>query len=127
MAMSNDKLEYVTRKIIAIGDKASSEIEKFRGEFGNDPVSALHWSDSVFRAAARAQIVSDVNRRIEGMVAHGNSLDEAYSKLREAFTKDVVHSVGNTGCSTSPTANLMDKHLLAAKADVLELLIEGGV
>ncbi len=95
---------------------------KFQGALGNDPVYALQWAESAYRAAGRQKIAQTVLNQAEMLVAEGKSLEVAYTLIAAGLTREVVSEARSPARSSSQSANLMENYLKAAKADVLDLL-----
>lgn len=100
----------------------ADNLRKFQGSLANDPVYALQWADSAFRAAGRQKIAQTVLNQAELLVAEGKPLEVAYTQIAARLIREVVSEARSPASSSSQAANLMDNYLKAAKADVLELL-----
>lgn len=79
----------------------------------NDPVYALQWADSTYKAAARLAVSKWVLMLLK---------DVSMADVRKALSDQVLQSARNPAFSTSPSSNVMDACLLEARSMMYDSL-----
>ena len=85
-----------------------------------DPTYYLSWSGDAFQAAARIKVYSTI---IADTAAVRSAKDADLVAIRQAVVSEATRKVVSscrTNVSSSPTSNLMDTHITAAWARIVE-------
>jgi hypothetical protein len=113
---------FVRRTHSAI-ESCQHTLGRFHAAIDADPSSAMTWGMDAFRAAAMLKVQTIVLRWLDVVD------DDAYPNVTRAsvvsmitneFTRDVMREARSPSRSTSPTSNLMEQEILAAKATWLD-------
>jgi hypothetical protein len=109
---------FVRRTHSAI-ESAQHTIGKFHAAIDSDPSYAMSWGMDAYRAAASMKVQTIVLRWLDVVNddAYPNvTRDNVVAMITNEFTRDVMREARSPARSTSPTSNLMEQEILAAKA-----------
>jgi hypothetical protein len=121
--MSADERLDAVRVLIESGLRAANEeLDKFAKSFADDPAHAMDWSASAFNAAAVKRVTTRVLEAIGNMINKGTSRGDILSHLVDYSTKEILTRAKYPKKSTSATSNLLDAEMLAAWADISDIL-----
>ena len=95
---------------------ASDAILKAQSDFAQNPAHALSWSFQVYKDAATLELAQAVLYMLdEGRTKEG---------IVQWLDSEILRSARCPSYSTSPNSNQIDRERLAAKANLLERVIE---
>lgn len=129
-----DKVRELARYLDRELTKAHNSIASFAAEVVKNPAHTLEWSHSTFKCAARIHVltmamqsITDENGKPTAYKVHdegakGLKTWDTVPYLMDYAQREVNRRSGNAGMSTSPTSNLMDREMLAAWAEVIEII-----
>ena len=98
----------ITRKL----EIAQVQIAEFKVKLDEDAAYALTWSKAIFQAAAVESVCKSILAAIDKETS-------TLENLKATLTDQVLHAAKYPAESTSPTSNLMDNYMTAAKAEIL--------
>lgn len=125
-----DVCKALDRKMTQAHNIVAQHIEALK----KNAAQALEWSHSVFKAAAQISVFTQVIQGLttdDGKPTAVKTRSEAPDKMQtwgtvpyvlEYAQKEVNRRSQNASSSTSPTSNLMDREILAAWAEVIEII-----
>lgn len=98
----------------AVGDarRYGKDLKDFRERLDRDPVHAMDWSYGFFESVARMSVAKEVIHHFEAGVS--------YEDIASTLERDVLRRARSPQHSTSPTSNLMEEQITAAKARLLD-------
>ena len=105
-------MDKIKRSIERKLDIAQTQIAEFKEKLNGDVAYTLSWSNAVFAAAAVESVCKSILAAIESGTA---TLDN----IRSTLSDQILHAAKYPPQSTSPTSNLMETYLTAAKAEIL--------
>jgi len=105
-----DLFQYLSRREAALHE----DLCKWQANFIENPSYALEWSQGTFENAARHK----VTKLTLNALSEGHSLEKIINDLKRVVFRDSKSPVR----STSPAHNLIKQELLAAYADMLEIV-----
>lgn len=130
--------EWLRRVVVTLAaklDSARGMIDKFKADFEVNPAYALEYAHSTFEAAARGSVFGwafkaltdehgapQLYRPAESPALTGKPQRSTLERVRERAHDELVKRAASPHRSTSQTSNLLEQEVLAAWADLLELL-----
>ena len=99
----------------------TARLNEWAAKFQLNPHHELRWGGPAFDMAAELHVIRGILPFLRGEVNPDFTGDRAAAAAEE-YRRDVLRDVTNTGCSTSPAANLAQRCEVAAKAKLLETL-----
>jgi hypothetical protein len=119
VAELNHAFDALVRRTDRAIESAQHTIGKFHAAIDNDPAYAMSWGMDAYRAAATL--------KVQTIVLHTLTVadDDAFPNVTRAnvvalltkdFSVDIMREARSPARSTSPTSNLMEQEILAAKA-----------
>jgi hypothetical protein len=128
-------LRRVCVTLLAKVDRAKGMLDKFKADFDSNPMHALEWSLSTFGAMGEHHVYSwalrsltdehgapQLYRPAEQPAITGKPQKSQLEFVREFTQRELVRRAASPHRSTSTTSNLLEQCLLAAYAELLEML-----
>lgn len=105
------RFSWVLRAALRSIKEADAAKEKFAKDLATDPVYAMSWSLGLFEAVAKARVA------MEAVLAFDAGL--SYEEYQTQANREALRSAAYRPSSTSPTSNLMDACLIAARSSAI--------
>lgn len=121
-ALAERQLVNLLRKFTSRRDSADKKIKKWQEDLATNPAYAMEWSASAFTAAAEHKVFSLLLNAITARTEKGETYQDIVKGITESCQREVNMRARDSSRSTSATANLMNRELLAVWADVLEVI-----
>lgn len=121
-----DRIERIMDRMTDAHSAAQSTIDAFFPKFGENPVSAMSWSETLFKAVADKEATA---RAIKHLLQVGKTKDGggtfSIADVANIWMTEIRRGVTRVSCrNTLATANLMEDRLLQASEMILQIVNE---
>ena len=127
-----DKIERLEAHLTGMVNAGTAARDKLIKGLNEHPLHALEWSAAYYADIARREIALHWQGSLAawrsakeaGTFAEGQptNADEVIEFIKTALTREVTRMAMMASQSSSPTANLVERHRLAAQANLLDTI-----